>query len=679
MNPINSSINTGLASKIDEFRWSGNTDNKTHILGVKYSAPDYTITPTPASSYQNIHVVLDTVHASTMTTTHQVLSGPTEVVGRSIPIVEKMGEANRSFSSLPQTSFKPSEQTSYKQNEFSGLDLSMRAIPDMVDPEQPGARCDEALTSLKSEIAPMTYPMVPLEETDELAERTDRELPASVDLALVDESADYVRSYPTKEWALMEEEERSWRMSRPIDAIWSGRWHEVGLELLSFGLALDDLSAWTEELKLNLKREVRDIVARINTPMPEINKIKQAEFELDQALDKYLAIDISALEEEERAWRMSRGVDAVLYGKWHQVGLELKNLVGLSWSEWLDNLKNKSKIVANKAINKLEHMEMPTVTLPSMPEVTLPSMPSMPSVSLPTVTLPDLKLGVIKSEAIRGMYLDSTPIDFSFKSNRVPFEIIQLEEIERSRRLAAGVNPIVYGMWFRTGLELKHKYSLRPTFALAASQLADKAASLADRAVDALGSMVESAQSAIAVAEDSLAAPVVSDFAEHKHLNLFAYTAEKIDFTFKSHRTPAYIIALEEAERADRIKRYDALSHIRWNAFLLANLPKSAITESAFMSAIHSAEHIVAEKTSGLWSNGLFSSIAHSVADTTSNLYVAAKESLHMAEEKGKVMSLTAQEEAERLRRESSKVDPMTAARLGRVQDELMTYTVKSV
>jgi len=211
-----------------------------------------------------------------------------------------------------------------------------------------------SLTSLKSEIAPISVPLVPLEEFDELAERTDRALPPSVDISLVDESAPLRSTYPRKQWALMEEEERSWRMSRsvdpswkskwsmvgsqllkkrssklnsleeterqwrmsrPVDALWSGRIHEVGMELTTFNAALVDLTQWADKLKVDLAKQTAEIIRNVNNIKPEILKMQLAELELEKNLNRRRLAETRALEEKERAYRINRGVDAVFSGK----------------------------------------------------------------------------------------------------------------------------------------------------------------------------------------------------------------------------------------------------------------------------------------------------------------------------------------------------------------------------
>jgi len=333
-------------------------------------------------------------------------------------------------------------------------------------------------------------------------------------------------------------------------------------------------------------------------------------------------------------------------------------------------LKNKTLNTTRQAVKELKKVELPSMPEMSMPEITLPAMPAMPAMNLP-----DLKLGVVRSEATLPMIDDAELVDFTFKKNRLSFDLINLMEEERQYRLSKGVNPVLYGLWFRLGQELKYKFALRPTFEGVATKLASRASDLVNKAGDMLGSMVESAEDAIVSVQDAMTPAPVVDFAEHKHLNLFAFTAEKVDFTFKSTRTPASIIALEEAERRDRMSRgYDRVRYAKWNAFLLAGLPKTPETMIEKVEKV--AESAVDSVKSSGWGNYL-GSLAHNVADATTHFVEAAKESLHIAEH-ALPSSVALSEEAERVRRMNAKVDPMTAARMGRVQDELLNFSIKS-
>jgi len=210
-----------------------------------------------------------------------------------------------------------------------------------------------------------------------------------------------------------------------------------------------------------------------------------------------------------------------------------------------------------------------------------------------------------------------------------------------------------------------------------ASGLADKAA---EKLSDLSGAVMEKSKELLATAP-------VAEFSGDAHLNLFAFTAEPVDFTFKSRRCPDWIKALEEKERSDRIAQgVDALAYSKWNYLLSAphkTLVDATTISSTVLPVLASARDSLVESGKGI--SGYFGSWAHTMADKAASIYDAAKHS-HMAEvaldyvhpDPSSISSINKAEEAERVRRMNVKVDPLVAARRGRVQEELL-HSIKSV
>jgi len=356
--------------------------------------------------------------------------------------------------------------------------------------------------------------------------------------------------------------------------------------------------------------------------------------------------------------RMSKGINPVLSGQWYRLGREVAalNIDALTLaSEWMKNLKNQATRRGNSIIESAKD---------SYAHLNVPKAPV--DASLP-----------------RGLIYEYAPIDFTFKSRRVPAEIIALEERERADRIANKPSPVILGQLHRVGLELKHKYSLRPTLMSTANRLTRVASDLVEKAEEMLGNAASSiAESGKNLMNSAVVAPEV-DFAEHGKLplNLFAFDAEPIDFTFKSRRCPQYLIALEEKERADRMADgFNALSYGKWNSVLSAP-HKTIMDEPASM--IKNVRDVLVDSASDMvnkskgWT-GYFGALAHSAFDTTAHLVDVAKHSLP-GYDGASIDAISKAEEAERVRRMGEKVDPMMAARLGRVQDELLHKSVKSV
>jgi len=286
------------------------------------------------------------------------------------------------------------------------------------------------------------------------------------------------------------------------------------------------------------------------------------------------------------------------------------------------------------------------------------------------------------------------PIDFNF-AKRYSSALNDLEEAERARRIAVGPNPIVSGLWHKLGLELKYKYSLRPTLASAAATVASVASDVANATADIVGKAGEFlgdlAGSVQQKSKDLIeeATPVVpqADYivAEHPS-NLFAYTAQPIDFTFKSRRCPQWILDAEEAERSRRLNTgVDVLGYSKWNNLLSAPhktllnpvVPRVAPL-SSYLPSFSSAKSAV---------GGYLSSWAHTLSDTAasymhaakdSDVVEAVKDSYDAAMDTTSIAAVNKAEEAERLRRLNNKIDPMMAARVGRINDEVHR-TVNSV
>jgi len=484
---------------------------------------------------------------------------------------------------------------------------------------------------------------------------------------------DYSRMQLYATLNLLEEKERAWRINRTIDALWLQRWNRVQLELTSTYGKLGTWSAWFTSLK-----------SKFITPTGfKADFVAPKSLGFDRGTDLYSyqrgsTAYVIALEEAERSWRMSRGVNAVIFGKWHRIGLELKfNYFGShSWFAWLRNLESSFVESAKEQYASLQ-----------------------------------VKPAYIAPRDIASDYFQPELVDFTFMSYRTPYEIINLEETERNYRIQRGVNPILYGLWFRLGLELKYKYSLRPTLASTANTLvrvaSDTVTGLAEKAGEMFETIAFEAREIASEARDLIGSTtltatreslVKSDFIEHGDLplNYFAFTAEPIDFTFSRRRCPPEIIAMEESERIYRMnKGVDAVLYGKWNAILSAptslSLRPIPIVAKKVLPFVTQAKDTLVEKTSEIvdmasgivhdvkqssWT-GYFGTLAHSMADKTHHLVDIAKESVGIVDP-ASIAAINKAEEAERLRRMNEKVDPMLTARLNRVQDELLR-SVKSV
>jgi len=824
-------INTGISQKPDEFTWFKPT-GMTHIDSVKTSAPDFSIPPTPASSYSNLHVVLDTVHPSVQTTTRGVVSSLPSYFGRSsgpssIPISSM--DTSSSFSVTPSAPSFASRDLVMESSPSSSIirdnrlddvpENSFRAVLEPVNPELPGARASESLTSLKSEIAPMPVPFVALEEDfDELAERTDRQLPEAVDISLVDESqklfdnwgpvADDIRhknwmlhhngpvhdsnwdrvgqQVKSKEWNLkkrplasdfdlkswkmidgMEESERRWRTTRGIDGLWSGRLNRVHHELINSVVpigwyqwfqnlknkiankssdlmssasdmkeaASDLIDAVEEEAAIDyesakdsakglankvadnliadyeiakdatrdLANSVADTVSAdlsyakdaassiagsaINaassiadsakdladsasnviankvidlttTPIPKYEGPLSTDYDFYLPLSRKVPAEIIAMEEKERADRMSRGINPIVSGLWHRLGREMLHTYRDDIAAVFSGLRLK---LARKGSDLIES--------------TKDAIKSFETIKAPA------NLYIARGPSDRW-----EPVDFTFKSGRVPYEIIDMEEKERADRMSRGINPIVSGLWYRLGLELKYKYSLRPTLAAAASTFVDAASDLAGRAAETLSDL---SGNVIEKSKELMTPAPVAEFGHGAPLNYFAFSAEPIDFTFKAQRTPDYIIALEEKERADRIAEgVDVLAYSKWNSLLSS--PHKTIVDGASLTSVlpslptlSSAKESLVQSGKGI--SGFLGSWAHTFSDKAASMLDAAKHTQigeaameYVHPDPSSLNNIHKAEEIERTRRMSLTIDPLVAARNGRVQEELL-HSIKSV
>jgi len=378
-------------------------------------------------------------------------------------------------------------------------------------------------------------------------------------------------------------------------------------------------------------------------------------------------------------------------------------------------------------------------------------------------------------------------INFDFKNTRTSEYIIELEELERKERIQKGVNPILFGKWHRIGLEFTYRYnagfysgieteSILETAAEATNTIIDAATNLAEKASELhlakrienfAESVVESVhdlhlsdkvnelkdvvvekvhdlhlsdkvnefkdvvvETASKITETEVQGP---DFVEHGdlHLNLFAYTSEKVIFSWP-RRVPAYIYKMEELARLERtIYGVDPIVYGRWNrlseefrhsvfydsslygyveqkatslydsAKNIASSTKETVSEfsedvtdalgDAFSGSLtgistssltgglasgltHSIPNDVSGAMTGFF--GTIGELAHSLADSTNSFVESTKDRLGYISDPSSI----AAEEKERTRRmNNSFVDPMIEARKRRVEEELLHNTVKSI
>jgi len=205
---------------------------------------------------------------------------------------------------------------------------------------------------------------------------------------------------------------------------------------------------------------------------------------------------------------------------------------------------------------------------------------------------------------------------------RVSAEFIEAEEKERQRRSLSGVSPLVYARLFRCQTELMHKHIPTSMLNDARSQaLSIKGASL--RLSSALSEKFSGVKSSLANMAHNLevrSEPVIDDL--YARSQIFAVATN-----IKAKDMQATSAQLAE----DSNKKMGEMT--------------STLRESA---------EIVGDRASS------------SFEDMKAKLNIGVDPSSRIAEEK------------ERARRQNEKIDPMVAARLGRVQGELV-QSVKSI
>jgi len=216
---------------------------------------------------------------------------------------------------------------------------------------------------------------------------------------------------------------------------------------------------------------------------------------------------------------------------------------------------------------------------------------------------------------------------------RVSAEFIEMEEKERQDRISRGVDPILYAKIFRCQTELMHRHfptswlndararglSLKGTSLNVASSISEKLSALPSQISAMAHNLFDSVKGKEAELE-ARAKPII-DHMDARSLEFSLAANQKVeDWKWASHGIAQ-----------DANKKVDGL--------------KESLRESA---------EFVGEKTSVV------------VEDVMTKLNLSVDPSSRAAEEK------------ERVRRMNEKLDPMTAARLGRVQAELV-QTVHSI
>jgi len=236
-------------------------------------------------------------------------------------------------------------------------------------------------------------------------------------------------------------------------------------------------------------------------------------------------------------------------------------------------------------------------------------------------------------------------------TNRVPFDIIELENKERSERMKRGVNPVTYGKLHQVHRGILFKFSNTP--------------SLFDGSVSSLResthSMLEKSKHYV---ESHLHRGTLGE--ELNHIVDESKTGKTVDllpgspmvFSWKNRR-PIDIINMEETERFERMKRKaNPVLVGKWHQ--VHNQVRSYQRPVPVLTKVLNTSEGVMEK--------MYTGLSHLVHD----VYDIAKEKLHFSESLVTLESIRASEEIERKRRMTMKIDPVVESRKRRVQEELM-------